>query len=363
MEQRAIGVLGELRGDEALQLAELGHERPEHGDQRAHQLALGLALERSGLAAGGGAEPAEQLRRGPTAAVGSALEEAREALLAQARSTVRRGVGVEEVEGDRGVDGGEDHRRAGPEAVEQGAQLIGQLDAGGDQVIAGAYGGAQRLGRVGRRAQGAEAVAVGAEEVGEDIGIAGIALAGGSRIAGPRGLEGVRMDGHDREAGLDQRIDEQAGRALDRDGQVRGRAVAVETLHQLGQPVCRVRDREGEAALAGGLEHADIMFVAGPIDPDGIGWTESFHHQSPPVRGLLLCSGVGRSHRSLTDRRSGLQLPWRDTLWSVGAFRAGQGSGSHASPHGASDGGSPYPDAEALLSAVNLPHPTRKVHQ
>src|SRR6266545_1052830 len=121
-------------------------------------------------------------------------------------------------------------------------------------------------------------------------------------------------------------------------------------------------DKYDVCVLAGGGEHADVVLVAGPVDPDHVPWMQSFH-RAPPSRGSFLCSGVGRSHRSLTDRRSGLQVPWRDTLWSVGAFRAGQGSGSHASPHGASDAGSPYPDAEALLSAVKLPHPTRKVHQ
>ena len=61
-----------------------------------------------------------------------ALEESREALLAEPYRTVGGGVGVEEREGDRGVDVGKQRRGAGPEALQQAAELVFQLLVGGD---------------------------------------------------------------------------------------------------------------------------------------------------------------------------------------------------------------------------------------
>ena len=62
-----------------------------------------------------------------------------------------------------------------------GAELIGESDALGDQVVAAADQGAQRrISSEGGRS-GAEAMAVGAQQIGEDEGVAGIALAPAAR--------------------------------------------------------------------------------------------------------------------------------------------------------------------------------------
>src|SRR5205807_2642958 len=82
-----------------------------------------------------------ELRRGGApATVGVALEESREALLAEPYRTVGGGVGVEEREGDRGVDVGKQRRGAGPEALQQAAELIGELDASRHEIVACADG-------------------------------------------------------------------------------------------------------------------------------------------------------------------------------------------------------------------------------
>ena len=83
---------------------------------------------------------------------------------------------------------------AGPEALQQGAQLVGQGDAGADQVVAAAHQAAQGLDRVGLGRERAQAMAVGAQDVGQDEGVAGVALGADGPVAGPAGLDHVGMD-------------------------------------------------------------------------------------------------------------------------------------------------------------------------
>ena len=114
----------------------------------------------------------QQLRRGAPAAILMLAEEGGEALLAEAGGAVRGGVAAQEGERDRAVDIGEDGGGAGPEPLEQAAQLVGQGDARGDQVVAAAHQRAQGLDRVRARGERAEAVAVGAQQVGQQVGVA-----------------------------------------------------------------------------------------------------------------------------------------------------------------------------------------------
>jgi hypothetical protein len=67
---------------------------------------------------------------------------------------------LQEGERDRRVDGGEDGGGAGPEAVEQAAQAVGERDPLGDEVVAGAQEGAQGLDVVAAGHERAEEVAV-----------------------------------------------------------------------------------------------------------------------------------------------------------------------------------------------------------
>ena len=175
------------------------------------------------------------------------LEEAVEAIGAEPGGTVGGGKGVEEVEGDGAADVGEDAGGTGPEGLQQAAELIGELDARGDQVVAGADGGAKGLGLVRRRTKGTEAMAVGAEDVGEDVGVAGIALGEGGTVARTCGLEGVGVNRYDGEAGFDERVDEEARGALDGDGQLRRLAEALESADQIGEALAGCGRRRSDA--------------------------------------------------------------------------------------------------------------------
>ena len=63
-------------------------------------------------------------------------EEPCQPFLAEPVGTVRGGIAAQEGERDGRVDIGKDRRGARPEAVEQRPELIGEGDAGRDEVIA-----------------------------------------------------------------------------------------------------------------------------------------------------------------------------------------------------------------------------------
>src|SRR5437763_1386361 len=96
----------------------------------------------------------------------------------------------------------------------EGRVLIGPGDTLGREIIARTNQSAQcpRLVRV--RSQRAEAMAVGTQEIGQDEGIAGIALALSGAVAGARGLQGVGVDRDDGMACVQQGIYEQARRTF-----------------------------------------------------------------------------------------------------------------------------------------------------
>ena len=283
------------------ELLDLGDERREDRYEGLDQFAAGLRLRLAGAAARGATEAGQQLGRGTAPAGGVAAEELRQAALPEPLGALGRGVAGEEGERDRGIHVGEDGRGAGPEALEEGAELIGEGDALGDEVIAAADEGAEGAGLIGEGQQGAEAVAIGPEQVAEQVGVAGVALAASGRVAGAAGLHGIGVDRDDREAGVQEGIDDEAGGALEGDGQRGGGREAGQPLDELGQARCGVGHRPAPADGAGLVEHTNSVRGGGPVQADDEG------HCVPPWD----CETLPRerSCRSLTDWRSGLQVP------------------------------------------------------
>ena len=137
------------------------------------------------------------------------------ALGAEASGAIRGGVALDEGQCDGRVDVGEDGGGAGPVRVQNGSQLIGELYARGHEVVAPAHEGAQRADLGGLRGQGLEAVAVGAQQIGQQERVGGVALGAVTAVARSGGLHNVGVDRHDRHTGFDQGVDEQPRGPLD----------------------------------------------------------------------------------------------------------------------------------------------------
>ncbi len=240
----------------------------------------------------------EQVARPAAAAVGVLSEEVSQAFFAQARGARGGRIAGEERQGDRGIDVGKDASGAGPDALEEGAQLIGQRHALGDEIVAAAHEGPQGARVIRRRLQGAETMAVGAEEIGQQEGIAGVTLAAGGGIPGAGGFHHIRVDRHDLETCLNEGVNQHARGAFDGNRQRATVTPAPQALHQSGQTARGVRGGAAPADAAAAVDHAHRVSLTRPIETD-----EEAHCAPPGDRETLRRE---RSGRSLTDWRSGL---------------------------------------------------------
>ena len=214
--------------------------------------------------------------------------------------------------------------------------MVGEGDALGDEVIATADEGAEGTGLIGEGQQGAEAVAIGPEQIAEQVGVAGVALAASGRVAGAAGLHGIGVDRDDREAGVQEGIDDEAGGALEGDGQPRrGARSGPAAGRARPSSRCGVGHRPAPADGAG---------LSCPAHKQRAWWRPSPSRRRRTLRASLGLrdTAAGEACRSLTDWRSGFRCPWRFTLWPVGAsLGVSRGSRSHTGRHAASRWGSP----------------------
>ncbi len=261
-----------------------------------------------------------------------ACHEGGHALLAKSRGRGRSRVALEELERNGRVDLEEDGSSARPELFEQIPQLVGQRDALCDQVVAQPDEPAQRLGFVGERREHTEAMAIGAQYVGEQVRITRIGLPLSRRVAGPRCLDRIRMDRHDGEATLDQRIDDDARRSLDRDAQLVRPRQLLQSRRQLrhaGRAVLH-----GEARYHGPflVDDADGVLTTCPIQTHEVPHGRSSRRTSTDARG---------AYRTLIERHSATRTSGRNILLSVKAPRALRGGRSHPGRRTASEQGRP----------------------
>lgn len=283
------------------QVENAGDERPENGNQGTNHLALGLGFDGTGKALGCCAQAGEEFVRAASAAVAVLGEEARKTFHAQTRGAVGCRVALEEGQRDGAVDVGEDRGSTGPEAFEQGAQLVGKLQAGGNEVITATYQRTQGADRVRGRGEWPEAVPICAQEIGQQVGIAAIILGPIGAVARARGLDRVRVDGHDRMTGCDQCIDNQPRGSFHSDGQIAGCAVPGEPAFHVAQAllvVARLETVDDRSAAT--IEDADGMRSAAPVQSN-----HESHGLIPPFAVTL--APAGRTCGKLIVRRSGGQ--------------------------------------------------------
>ncbi len=215
-EDLAVGMRTHGTGDLGVDELYLFDQRAQGGRQREHHGAPSFRLLLARSASRGAPQPLEQFGSLLAATVAMSGEEGTEALLAEAMGVGGTWVALQEGQGDRRVDVGEDRGGPRPERLQLGAQAIGESDSGLDQVLPRTGERPQGPGLVGVGGESAEAMMVGAGEFGQHEGIEGVGLATRGSKARTGGLHLVRMDRQDREARLQKTLDQHAVRTLDR---------------------------------------------------------------------------------------------------------------------------------------------------
>jgi len=223
----------DLRGE----CADLGDEHLEHRDQTLDQRALDGLFAQTDETLRRRAETLQELVRRAPAWIAVELQETRELSHRQSCCAARGRIALEEGQRYLAVEVGKERVSTGPELIEQRAQAVGGAHALPDEVIAGAHERLQgaQLVRVG--AQRPEAVSVGPQQVGQDVGVTGVALGTRGTIARPTRLEHVGVNRDDGVPRPNEGVDQQSVGPFDGDGQLRGRRDSLELPKQGRQPL------------------------------------------------------------------------------------------------------------------------------
>ena len=145
-------------------------------------------------------------------------------------------------------------------------QPVGLADAVPDELLVGAGEDAHGAGLVAVAGDLAVVVAVGAHQVGEQPGVAGVGLRASDMVAVTVARRRARVDGVDVVAGRDQRRDPGAAVGLDADHDLAGPGgVLCDQFVQSGDPRDALGQPPGGEALAGFVHEMDVMVVLGPV--------------------------------------------------------------------------------------------------
>ena len=174
------------------------------------------------------------------------------------------GKAAQERQTDRDVELVEQPNGAGEVVLQHRQELVVDRDPMIDQVVPGAdqHPKSDGLGAVGLHNR--PATRVGAQCVGQDVGVEAVVLVACRSVSGAQGLHLPGGDDHDLEALAEQVLDDRAVAALDADpadatsGQQRG---------DLGQTRSRVRDSDLFDAPPAIIDDAQGVVLPGPVDP------------------------------------------------------------------------------------------------
>jgi len=122
---------------------------------------------------------------------------------------------VQETQADRGVDVAEQADRAGEDQLQVGAELIGDRDPVGDEILAGPAGLPQRDGLWAVRDQRPEPGPVGTQRVGQHVRVEPVVLVAGRPVSAAKVPDLIRANHHHGEPGLQQGVDDGAVRSFD----------------------------------------------------------------------------------------------------------------------------------------------------
>jgi len=296
----SVRELGDGVLDARGQFGNLGDELFEQRGEGAGEFSLRVSFGVLGMPGWRVPKSVEELGRGTAPAIAVLSQEAGEPLLAEAGSAFGCGIAADEGKSDRAVDSSKDSSSTGPEAVEQAAQLVGESSPLVDEIIPAAHQHPQCANIVGDGTERTEPMSIGAQDIGEHIGITGIGLTACGAVSRTAGFDDVGMDRDDRMARLDQRVDEQPRGTLNCDGHVRRRGDLAQRRQQR---------RKARRVMANLTTSHDLAAIVD--DTDGV--ARATPVQSGMISHMLISSNwrsstrAGRSGGSLTDWRSGRQ--------------------------------------------------------
>lgn len=182
------------------------------------------------------------------------------------------------------------------------AQLLDETDPGAHEVLAGANARPQCHRGRGVRQERAQAVAVGAQDVGEDVGIGAVVLVAGKAVAAAQGLDVTAGDDDDRQARAHESVDDRAVGPFDGDSVDPAQPEPPDELPQAGLAVV---DLVALDDRAGPVDDADRVAPGRPVDAGiGRGRMHACLRAGPISLGAPLVTG--RVRRSLTDPALGM---------------------------------------------------------
>ena len=235
------------------------------------------------------------------------------------------GVPLQEGHGDVAVQIGEDRLAAGPVLVQQRGELVDGGDLGLDVVGPLAGEGLQVEGGLLGWLQPRQQVAVGAQVVGELHAVAGVGLGLGGAPAGPHGVEGVRVDRHDRVPGGRQPVHGQAPGGLDGNGQIGRVAVLAQPREGLGEPFLGVGQFPPVDPLTGLVHDRHVMGLGRPVPSDEHARRTPVLREEHLPGGEVVCRELinrppaGRVPEA--DQTASARRGWRNSRWPSNGSR------------------------------------------
>jgi hypothetical protein len=300
-------------------------------------------------------EPGEQLGGGPFAGVAARGAEPGDAFLAEVGGRGRGRVAAEELQGDFGLQVGEDCGGSGPVGVQQRGQLVDRGYPHLYQVVAGADYGADRLGLSRVWGGGGQPVPPQPQVFRDHRGVGGIGLGTREHLAFAPGLDRVRADRYHRMPGLQQQVDQPPVATFDPDWDVDRLTELGQPTQQQGDPIGGMRHGELRQHLPFDVDHAHGVDLSSPVDADeelsgGQGKRQSNSSQWQRRR----LGGDEASSRVVTNRRSAAHLPVADLQ-----PRENRGRWCHLGPRRAT-ATDRHPGSRRVPTASTVTVPTRK---
>ena len=289
-----IGVRGELVGDLFGEGLDLFDEGAQGSDQCVGDVGVGGAVF-AGDTAGRGGQPGVQDGGTLAAGVADLGQPGAETFGGQPVGAVLAVEPGQECQADRRIEFGEHTHGTGEGAVEVFAQLVGHADAVSDELFAGSAARPQRHGGRAIGDQRSQPDAVGAQRVGQHVGVEPVVFVAGRAVAATQVLQLVGADHHHGDPRVQQHVHDRAVGAFDGHFLDPGTG---QDAHQCLQPHRAVVDGAAQDFLTSRVDHRDRVIITGPIDSAG---------QS--IGGFRRQDGSGILHHSLLAARPSGEAP------------------------------------------------------